>query len=169
VKPPPADQKTPLPSRTQRKKADRARKALAEILVALAPEQLTAVDLPPEVREAVRLAVRTRQHGARRRQLQYIGTLLRQIDTAPIRSALDNLRRGDLAKARAFQRVEAWRDALRAGQFDLVEEILARCPGADRQQLMQLARNARREMQEGRGASASRRLFRHLQGIAPRQ
>lgn len=154
------------PSRTQRKMEDHARKALGEALVVLGPEQTAAIDLPPELREAVQLARKTRAHGARRRQIQYIGALLRHMDTAPIRQALDNIQRGDLEKAQAFKRLEAWRDALREGNNDIVEEIVADCPTADRQQLRQLARNARREAREGTGPSASRKLFRYLKRIA---
>ncbi|MBL0713541.1 MAG: DUF615 domain-containing protein [Desulfosarcina sp.] len=157
------DQK-PL-SRTRMKKEDQALQELGETLVALAPEQIAAIDLPVELREAVKLARRTRPHGARRRQLKYIGALMRRIDTAPIRQALDNFRRGDLKKALAFKRLETWRDALREGNHELVEAILARCPDADRQQLTQLARNARREAREGKGPGASRKLFCYLRRI----
>ena len=153
-------------SRTRKKKDDRALQAMGEALVALSPEQLAAFDLPAELREALDLARQTRQHGARRRQLQYIGALMRRIDTVPIREALANIQRGDLLKAQAFKRIEAWRDALREGHCKLVEDILVACPQADRQQLKQLARNACREAREGKGPGASRRLFRYLQQIA---
>ncbi len=168
MKPPSHDaDPTPPPSRTQRKKADHARKALGEALVALSPEQETGIDLPSELRAAVSLARKTRAHGARRRQIQYIGTLLRQIDIDPIRKALENIQRGDLVKARAFKRIEAWRDALRDGNDAIMEEILAACPAADRQQLRQLVRNARRETREGKGPGASRKLFKYLQKVTP--
>ena len=153
-------------SRTRKKKEDRALQTLGEALVALPPEQLVSFDLPAELREALDLARKTRQHGARRRQLQYIGALMRRIDTAPIHQALANIRRGNLTKARAFQRIEAWRDALLDGRFEMVEDILERCPEGDRQQLAQLARNACREARRGRGSGASRKLFRYLQRIS---
>ncbi len=154
------------PSRTQRKIADHARKALGEALVALSAERLAAFDLPEDLRTAVRLARKARAHGARRRQIQYIGTLLRRMDTAPLKNALDNIRRGDIEKAREFRRLEAWRDALQHGDEETVEEILAACPGADRQRLRQLARNARRAMENNSGPSASRKLFRYLRDIS---
>ena len=152
-------------SRTRKKKEDRALQALGEALVVLPPEQLTAVNLPAELFEAIQLARKTRQHGARRRQLQYIGALMRHIDTGPIQKALANIRSGDLKKAQTFKRIEAWRDALRDGRFEMIEDILVCCPEADRQQLTQLARNACREAQGGKGPGASRKLFRYLQRI----
>lgn len=161
------DPKAPTPpSRTRRKKEDQARKALGHALVALGAEQRAAVDMPSELREAVQLACQTRRHGARRRQMQYIGTLLRHMDTTPIRQALENIYRGDRVKAQAFKRIESWRDALRQGRDDIIEEIMAACPGADRQQLRQLVRNARQEVRAGQGTIASRKLFKYLKEIS---
>ncbi len=167
MKPPFHDADPAPPSRTQRKKADHARKALGEALVALSPEQEAGIELPAELRAAVHLARRTHSHGARRRQIQYIGTLLRQTDTDPIRRALENIKRGDLLKARAFKRIEAWRDALRDGNDEILEEILAACPAAERQQLRQLVLKVRREVREGKGPGASRKLFKYLKKVAP--
>ena len=152
-------------SRTQRKKADHARKALGETLVTLGPDQMAGIDLPAELYEAIELARKTPSRSARRRQMQYIGTLLRRLDVAPIKKALDNIQRGDLQKAQAFKRVEAWRDMLRAGNDDIIEEILAACPAADRQQLRQLTRNARREVGKGAETAASRKLFKYLRKV----
>lgn len=166
MKPPVDRPEQPPPSRTQRKKADHARKALGETLVALSPEQTAAIDLPAELRAAVHLARKTRTHGARRRQIQYIGTLLRRIDTGPIQAALDNIRRGDLKKARTFRRITAWRDALQNGDEEILGEILSACPDADRQQLRQLARNARRAEERASGSAASRKLFRYLRDVS---
>ena len=164
----PFDKSTEIPtSRTQRKKADHARKALGEALVALPPDQAAGIDLPAELREAVALVRKTRSHGARRRQIQYIGTLLRRLDVAPIQRALKNIQRGDLEKAQAFKRIETWRNALLNGNDDMIAEILAACPLADRQQLRQLVRNARRDNQVGEGVSASRKLFKYLRNVLP--
>jgi ribosome-associated protein len=91
-------------SRTQKKKEDRALQALGEQLVGLSSEQLGRIDLPEQLLEAVRFAVTIRQHGARRRQMQHIGALMRHIDPAPIRKALESIRRGDTAKDPAFQK-----------------------------------------------------------------
>ena len=81
-------------SRTQKKKEDRALQDLGEQLVALQPGQLDALELPAELLEAVEFARSIKSHGARRRQLQYIGTLMRQIDPEPVKTALDRIRSG---------------------------------------------------------------------------
>ncbi len=153
-------------SRTQKKKEDRALQRLGEDLLALSTEQLAAIEMPEELTEAVALGRRTTRHGARRRQLQYIGALMRKIDVAPIRKALDSIRQGDHQKVRQFQKVEGWRDALKEGDLSVVEGILAECPQMDRQHLMQLVRNARKADNTAKATRASRQLFRYLNQIA---
>ena len=77
-------------SRTRKKKEDRALQHLGEQLVALSPAQLATLELPEELRTAVEFARKIKTHGARRRQLQYIGALMRHIDPQPIKSALES-------------------------------------------------------------------------------
>jgi len=50
--------------------------------------------LPEELLTAIELARKIRSHGARRRQIQYIGALMRHIDPQPIETALDRIRTG---------------------------------------------------------------------------
>jgi ribosome-associated protein len=155
-------------SRTQLKKEDKALQKLGESLVSLSTDQIADIELPDELREAVDLARKTRSHGARRRQLKYIGKLLRGIDCGPIRQAIQNLRAGDLDKIRAFKKIERWRDALKAGNRQLIEEILEACPQAERQRLTQLARNAHAHADSEKAAISSRQLFRYLKEISGR-
>lgn len=153
-------------SRTQKKKEDRALQQLGEELLSISAEQLVAIEMPEELVEAVRLGRKTTQHGARRRQLQYIGALMRKIDAAPIRKALDNIRLGDYQKVLGYKKLERWRDALKEGDLSVVEDILAQCPEAERQRLMQLVRNARKEAEMGKTVKASRVLFRYLREVS---
>jgi ribosome-associated protein len=153
-------------SRTRKKKEDHARQKLGERLVGLSEEQLERLDLPNELREAVSLARKTTQHGARHRQVKYVGALLRQVDTAPIEKTLDDIARGDYEKAYAFKKIESWRDQLREENPAVVEEILLACPLAQRQQLTQLARNAKKEFEGKKGVKASRALFRYLKEVS---
>ena len=79
---------TDKPSKSQRKREALALQDLGEILVTLKPAQLAKIPLPEELREAVLAARQMNQRGARKRQLQYIGRLMREIDPEPIRAAL---------------------------------------------------------------------------------
>jgi ribosome-associated protein len=153
-------------SRTQKKNEDRALQKLGEQLVGLSSEQLKNIEMPEELLEAVRAAMTIKSHGAKRRQMNYIGALMRDIDHVPIRDALGNIRQGDLQKALAFKKVEKWRDELKQGNNKLIEEILDSCPDAERQHLTQLSRNAIKECKSGKGVKSSRLLFRYLKQIS---
>ena len=153
-------------SRTQKKNEARALQKLGEALVALSPEQLSNIEMADELRNAVVDAVKIKSHGARRRQLQRIGKLMRAIDPEPIQSALENIRLGDHLKNLAFKKIEKWRDELRQGNQALIDEILINCPDADRQRLTQLARNAHNENEAKKGVNSSRILFRYLKQIS---
>jgi ribosome-associated protein len=79
-------------SRTQKKNEDKVLQLLGKQLVALPSAQLEAMELPDELLTAVELAQKIRSHGAKRRQIQYIGAIMRQIDPEPIKNALDRIR-----------------------------------------------------------------------------
>lgn len=85
---------TDYKSRTQKKNEDRALQRLGEQLVALPPGRLEIMDLPEELREAVEFTRKITNHGARRRQIQFIGALMRQIDPQPIETSLERIRSG---------------------------------------------------------------------------
>jgi len=85
---------TDYKSRTRQKNEDRALQRLGEQLVALPHGQLKTLELPDELITAIESAHKIKSHGARRRQLQYIGVLMRHIDPQPIEAALERIRSG---------------------------------------------------------------------------
>ena len=89
---------TEYKSRTRKKNEDRALQRLGEQLVALPSGQLESMELPDELLTAIEFARKIRKHGARRRQIQYIGALMRHIDPQPIETALDRIRSANLLK-----------------------------------------------------------------------
>ena len=153
-------------SRTQKKKEARALQKLGEELVTLSPERLADIEMPDELRKTVVEAAKIKSHGARCRQLQRIGKLMREIDPEPIQNALENIKLGDHQKNLAFKKIEKWRDDLKQGNLALIEKILNQCPGADRQRLTQLARNAHNEYEVRKGVKSSRTLFRYLKQVS---
>jgi len=156
-------------SKTQKKKEALSLQKLGEKLVKLSNELIDDIELPAEIYDAVRFAKTIKKHGALQRQMQYIGTLMRKYDPSSIQVALHNLETGNYRKAVAFQELEYWRDELIAGNMTLKEEILKTCPEADRQQLSQLVRQARKEMNSDRPSKASRALFRYLRSVRERE
>ena len=153
-------------SKTQKKKADKVLQKLGERLAGLSAEHLESIEMPDDLRKALSIARETTSHGARKRHVKHVGALLRQIDVTDIQSALDEIDRGEYRKALAFQKLESWRDRLREGNTELIDEILAQCPLAQRQRLAQLARNAKKEFEADKGVKSSRALFRYLKEVS---
>ncbi len=87
---------TDYKSRTCKKNEARALQRLGEQLVALPIAQLQTMELPDELLTAIEFAHKIRSRGARRRQIQYIGALMRHIDPQPIETALDRVRSGNV-------------------------------------------------------------------------
>ncbi|HUG77120.1 MAG TPA: ribosome biogenesis factor YjgA [Burkholderiales bacterium] len=148
-------------SKTRRKHAMHELQALGAALVALGEAQLAALPLKDELREAVLEAKRLRSHEAKRRQMQFIGRLMREVDAAPIRERLDALSGHSAQAAARHKRLEAWRERLLADDAALTAFAAAH-PGADLQVLRALIRNSRKEQREARPPRAYRELFRLL-------
>ena len=85
-------------SRTRKKNEDRALQRLGEQLVALPIGQLEIMELPDELMTAIELAHKIKSRSARRRQIQYIGAIMRHIDQQPIEAALGRIRSGNIRK-----------------------------------------------------------------------
>src|SRR2546423_2595413 len=145
----PAEQPDAPPvSKTRRKRDMEALQDLGERLVALDAARLATLDLPERLTDAVALARRTTRHEARRRQMQYIGRLMRDIDPAPLEAAFARWSEGP-AQARAeFAALEGWRTRL-LDEDGALDAFLAAHPQADRAALARLVADAREERQRG--------------------
>ena len=154
---------TPI-SKTRRKKESQALQDLGAELVALNEERLAAVELPDFLRDAVTDARRITGFEARRRQMQYIGKLMRKVDAEPIRARLEAWKSPERAQVALFKRIEAWRDRL-LGEGDALEELLREYPAADRSQFDALVRDALRERAENRPPRSYRLLFQALRAL----
>jgi ribosome-associated protein len=149
------------PSKTRRKKDMHALQALGVSLVELSAHQLAQVDMPEDLRDAVLEARRITGHEGRRRQLQYIGRLMRDIDPAPIRAKLDEWRGQSREATAQLHAVERWRDRLIADDAALTD-FAREHPHADLQALRTAIREARRERAAERPPKHFRELFRLL-------
>ena len=138
--------------------------SLGAALVALPEAQLARMTLDSNLVQAVVEARRIRSHEAKRRQLQYIGRLMREIDPEPIRAQLAALEGSSAQAAAAHRRLEAWRERLLSDDGALTR-FAAEYPGTDLQELRSLIRNARKEAKEGKPPRAYREIFRVLKTI----
>jgi ribosome-associated protein len=132
------------PSKTQLKKAMHDLQALGEALLRVPDARLAALPLPPALRDALQELRRTRSHEGRRRQLQYVGKLMRGVDAQPLREAVAATQIAPARETLALHEAERWRDRLLASD-DALTAWLAEHPQSDTQALRTLIRNARRE------------------------
>ncbi len=137
---------------------------LGKQLVALPPSRLRSLELTEQLQAAI-MDARRFKRGALKRQLQYIAALMREVDAAAVQQALDGFQRPQQQEIEALHEVEAWRDALLAGDEALLDELVRRFQHADRQHLRQLVRNANRERQLNKPPKSSRALFRELTAL----
>ena len=160
----PTDDAAARPSKTQQKKDAHDRQQLGEALAGLADDRLEALALPESLREALHEYRRTRSHEGRRRQLQYVGKLMRGVDAEPIRAAIAASRIGSARDTLALHRAERWRDELLADDAALTRWAEHHA-GSDLQRLRSLVRGARQDesADAAPGAAARRgRAYREL-------
>ncbi|MFA7270618.1 MAG: ribosome biogenesis factor YjgA [Sterolibacterium sp.] len=152
-------------SKSQRKRESTALQDMGEALVSLSAERLAKIEMPDNLRQAVDDAKRITAHGGRRRQMQYIGKLMRSIDPLPIQAALDAIAGVSAAENARMHRLENLRLLLLEDEGTALAEIVAAHPGADLQQLRQLCRNARKEQEQHKPPRAFREIFRFLKSL----
>jgi len=139
-----ADDEHDGPSKTQAKKQSHDLQKLGVDLAELSAARLAKLDIPERLRDAIEQYQRTRSHEGRRRQMQYVGKLMRGVDDAPLREAVAEASLGSARETLLLHHAEHWRDQLLADDEALTRWLHAHA-GCDAQQLRSLVRSARRE------------------------
>jgi len=152
-------------SKSQRKRDSTALQKLGAALVELSAERLAKIEMPDSLRLAVQDARRITKHEARRRQMQYIGKLMRSADPGPIQAALDAMAGVSSAENHRMHRLERLRSKVLEDESAALAEIVAAHPGADLQQLRQLRRNALKEQEQSKPPRAFREIYRFLKSL----
>ncbi|WP_413477502.1 ribosome biogenesis factor YjgA [Vibrio hibernica] len=151
-------------SKTEMKEDMSALQALGEELVGLKPSSLDKFPISDDLRQAIDNAQRFKNE-AKRRQLQYIGKLMRQIDPAPIQAELDKLRNKHSQATAELHKLEQMRDRIVTDVDPAIENVMDLYPDADRQRLRQLARQAQKEKASNKPPKASREIFQILKEL----
>lgn len=152
-------------SKSQLKREMHALQSLGEELVKLSKDQFEKIVLPEDLHDAIVDARNIRQHGAHKRQLQYIGKLMRNIDSKPIQEQLDTLKGQSTQAVQTLHTIERWRDQLLDNGDQTLEKLLEQYPQTDRQYIRQLLRNAHKEIKANKPPKSTRALFRYLRDI----
>ncbi|MCA8272251.1 ribosome-associated protein [Burkholderia sp. AU30280] len=149
------------PSKSQLKREMHELQVLGQALVDLPKDALKRMPMPESLADAVREARRITDHEGKRRQLQYVGRVMRSLtddETAALRTALDAQRGVNKAATARLHWIERTREQLLASD-DALTEFLRQHPEADIQEGRTLIRNARKEAQQGKPPRYFRELF----------
>ena len=153
------------PSKTQLKADAHELQLLGEHLAEMTKAQLDQLDLPEGLRDAIDELKHVGKHEATRRQMQYIGKRMRDVDPEPIRAQIDRWEMGTKANKAAFKASERWRDRLIENPA-LIEEFISEWPQVARADLLKLVTLARTQAARGDAPAASRQVFRMIYRVA---
>jgi len=158
------EEQAPL-SKTRRKQQMEELQSLGEELVALSSERINEIDIPEDLRSAVSDARRmTRHDEARRRQMQYIGKIMRNVDVEPIRAALAMVRGESASETARLHRLERLRSELLADET-VLHVIATDYPSVDLQHLRSLRRAALKEHEQNKSPRSYRAIYRLLKDL----
>lgn len=150
------------PSKTRLKQQSHELQALGNAVSQLSAERFAAIEMPEILRDAITEFRRTRSHEGRRRQMQYVGKLMRHADEKALREAVASATLGSAKDTLMLHETERWRADLIADD-EAMTTWLNGYPGTDTQQLRSLVRAARRDTKdlvpEARQPKSHRELF----------
>ncbi|CAH0534425.1 hypothetical protein VST7929_02357 [Vibrio stylophorae] len=148
-------------TKSEMKRDMTALQELGEEIAELKPAVLAKLPLPEALHAAILDAQRFKNE-AKRRQLQYIGKLMRSIDPEPLQLALDKIRNKHAQATLQLHKLEQLRDAIVAEGDSAIEQAMALYPEMDRQRLRQLARQAKKEQSQNKPPKSAREIFQVL-------
>ena len=154
------------PSKSQEKRDCDALKKLGDKLVSLNQADLDTMNLPETLLAAILEARRIQSRSGLKRQRQYIGKMMRQVDAKEIKKQFELIKHKHDTNTAQFRKVEQWRDRLLADDKTALGEIIDTYPEIDRQHINQLIRQAKQEQKLEKPPAAARKLFKYLRDLS---
>jgi ribosome-associated protein len=155
-------------SKTRRKRQMTELQVLGADLVKLSAEQLARIDMPENLRDAILECKRFNKHEAIRRQMQYIGRIMRDIDAAAIAEQLGAMHAPSRKQTALFHTAEKWRAEMLATD-SAVDRFAAEFPAADAAKLRTIIGAAHEERAHDKPPRHFRELFHVLNAIIQEQ
>ncbi|MBN4053494.1 DUF615 domain-containing protein [Haliea sp. AH-315-K21] len=153
-------------SKSQRKREMLELQDLGKELTEITEKLLAKCQLPAELLNAIQEYKRLpNKHEARRRQLQFIGKLMRSVETTQIEQALGRHQHHANLNKRLDQQLEKLREQLLAGSAEALQELILEHPDIDIQYLRQLIRQAQKELNKNKLPSSNKKLFQYLRKL----
>ncbi len=156
-------------SKSQIKREMDALQQIGRQLTELKTAQLAEVPISESLKEAIDLYNKVQHKEARRRQMQYIGKLMRAEDEQAIQEVLERFDTSSRAHAQALHQLEAWRERLIEGGNDEITAFVAAHPHVEIQQLRQWVRKAKKDKDTGKNTGAAKKLFQFLREVQESQ
>lgn len=154
-----------LISKSQKKRDASAAQELGKDLLSLSSEALNTIELPDTLSKALDDARRIKKNSALKRQLQYIGKLMRHMDVEPIREQYLKLTNHYRKDIKEFHLLEKWRDRLLSEGDKALEDLINEMPDTDRQHLRQLIRQSAKETKLNKSPKSAREIFKYLKTL----
>lgn len=151
-------------SKTQLKASAEALQDLGVKMIALPDSKLAQLPLSEDLLQAIKQAQKIKSNGALRRQRQYIGSLMRDIDAQPILTQFEKWEGKNQAENAFFHLLERRRDQL-IQDDQALQTLIKEYPQLDIQNLRNLIRNARKEAQQNKPPKSSRLIFKYLREL----
>lgn len=152
-------EETEYVSKSQMKRDMLALQVLGGKLLELSADRLEKLNLPDNLKNAVLQARQMKAHGAKRRQLQYIGRLMRDADAGAIQTQYDSITQYSAKSVQQLHKIEQWRERLLREGDEAIQALLDEFPGIDRNHLRQLVRTAKQEQSQSKPPKAFRKIF----------
>lgn len=153
------------PSKSELKREMQERQELGERLTRLSTAQLDTIPLDATLREAIADYQRFGHREAKRRQLQFIGKLMRVVDVDAIEHAWQLTQAGSEADKKRQHKLEYWRDRLINEGDEAITAAMEEFNTMERQHIRQLVRDAQKEKRENKAPAASRKIYQYLKSI----
>ena len=153
-------------SKSQRKRECDALQKLGDTLIQLSQHDLQLIDLPDNLSRAIHEARRITSRSGQKRQRQYVGKLIRDIDSEVVKTQLNKIQQRHNSNNARFHQLEQWRDDLITGTSNTLQEIIATYPHIDRQHFRQMIKRAQKEHEaDAETRICARKLFRYLRKL----
>ena len=155
-------------SKSELKRDAKALKELGESLLKYTPQQWQQMALDEELVDALELAVKIKNtREGYRRQLQYIGRVLRNCDHEAIVAAMNKLGNTDKSAELALQKLERVRADLLANGMGAINQLVGQYPEFERQKLRQLVKKTltQQQKQPEQTSPAFKELFQYLKEV----
>jgi ribosome-associated protein len=135
--------------------------AFGKILVGLTDKQISQIDLPENVHEAIKELKKLKKNSAQKRQSLYLAKLLRDIDLSEAQRFVDQLRFESQTEVKKFHKAENWRDKL-VDDVSNLTDFINLSPGIDIQKLRKLILNSQKEIKKGSSKKFQKELFQFI-------